>query len=218
MLDCGFGSFASFLENARTTRLDAAFISHAHRDHSFDAEAFVTFPSVWRDRPRVLASLATVRALQFDLESTGAEVIVIDEGSVVESESFRLECSATTHQIATLAAQMTLGGSRVVYSSDTGPGWTPPPAFLRPDVAILECTFESRDEFSPPFHLDAQEAAVLAQSLDARRTLITHVPPRESGQVRLEIARRTAPDHEFLLAATGQRLFVESSLDADDYK
>jgi ribonuclease BN (tRNA processing enzyme) len=211
MLDCGFGSFASFLENARTTKLDALFISHAHRDHSFDTEAFVTFPSAWRDRPRVLASRVTIDALQFDIESTDSEVIVVDDASVVDCKAFRLECSATTHQMATLAAQITLGGSRVVYSSDTGPGWTPLPAFHGPDAAILECSLESRGPSSSLFHLDAQEAAVLARSLDARTTLITHVPPRENGQVRLAIAKRTAPEREFLLAATGQRLVVESS-------
>lgn len=218
LLDCGFGSFASYLKSARTTRFDAIFISHAHRDHSFDLQAFMTFPAAWRDRPRVLASRATMGALQFDIELTDTDVIIVDEGSEVDSELFRVECSATTHQMATLAAHVSLGGSRVVYSSDTGPGWSPPPAFHRPDVALLECTLESRDASSSPFHLDAQEAAILAQSLDARTTLITHVPPREDGQVRLEIAKRAAPEREFLLAATGQRLLVESSHDSDGYK
>jgi ribonuclease BN (tRNA processing enzyme) len=210
-LDCGFGSFASYLKNARTTQLDALFISHAHRDHSFDVEAFVTFASAWRDRPRVLASGATLGALRFDIESSDAEVIVVDDGSDVDCGRFRLECSLTTHQMATLAAQVSLGGSRLVYSSDTGPGWSPPPGFHRPDVALLESTLERRESSSTPFHLDAQEAAALAETLEARTTVITHVPPRESGQVRLDIAKRAAPQREFVLAATGQRLHVESS-------
>jgi ribonuclease BN (tRNA processing enzyme) len=218
MLDCGFGSFASYLENARTTQLDAIFLSHAHRDHSIDVEAFVTFPTAWRARPRVLASRATIGALQFDLDWTGTDVIIVDDRSEVDFETFRVECSATTHQMATLAAQISIGGSRVVYSSDTGLGWSPPPTFLRPDVALLECTLASRDASSSSFHLAAQEAAALAQSLDARTTLLVHVPPRESGQVRLELAKRAAPERNFLLAATGQRLLVESSLDADGYK
>jgi ribonuclease BN (tRNA processing enzyme) len=218
LLDCGFGSFASYLENARTSQLDALFISHAHRDHSFDVEAFVTFPSAWRDRPRVLASAATIGALQFDLESIDVEVVVVDEGSEIDFGLFRLECSATTHQMATLAAQVSLGESRLVYSSDTGPGWSPPSTFHRPDVALLESTLERRAASSTPFHLDAEEAAALAESLDAGTTVITHVPPRESGQVRLDIAIRAAPQREFLLAATGQRLRVESSFDGDGYK
>jgi ribonuclease BN (tRNA processing enzyme) len=218
MLDCGFGSFASYLENAPTSQLDALFISHAHRDHSFDVEALVTFSSAWRGRPRVLASGDTFGALQFDIESTHAEVIVVDDGSGINVGLFRIECSATTHQMATLAAQVTLGGSRLVYSSDTGPGWSPPLTFHRPDIALLESTLERRTASSTPFHLDAEEAADLARFLDAGTTLITHVPPRESGQVRLDIAKRAAPGREFLLASTGQRLRVEPSLSDDGYK
>lgn len=218
LLDCGFGAFVSFLENARTTTLDAIFISHAHRDHSFDVEAFVTFPSAWRDRPRVLASSATIGALQFEIESTDTDVIIVEDGSQRDLATMRVECSATTHQMATLAAQVSLGGARVVYSSDTGPGWSPPPAFHRPDLALVECTLETRGESSSPFHLDAREAALLATSLDARTTLITHVPPRENGQVRLAAARHAAPEREFLLAATGQRLLVAPTHDVDGYK
>jgi ribonuclease BN (tRNA processing enzyme) len=218
MLDCGFGSFSSYLGNARTTPLDALFISHAHRDHSIDLKTFVTFASAWRERPRVIASLATIRALPFNIESTEAEVIVVDDGSEIDLDLVRIECSATTHQMATLGTRVSMGGSRVVYSSDTGPQWSPPTAFLQPDMALLECTLEVRTMTSSPFHLDAEEAAALAQVLDARTTLITHVPPGENGQVRLKIAERAMPEREFLLAATGQRLLVESSSETDDYK
>jgi ribonuclease BN (tRNA processing enzyme) len=209
MLDCGFGSFASYLENTRASQLDALFISHAHRDHSFDVGAFVTFPSAWRDRPRVLASETTIGALQFDLESTDADVVVVDDESEIDFALFRIECSTTTHQMATLAAQVSLGGTRLVYSSDTGPGWSPPPTFHRPDLAVLETTLERRTASSTPFHLDAQEAAALSETLDAGVTVITHVPPGENGQVRLDLAKRAAPGREFLLAATGQRLLVQ---------
>jgi ribonuclease BN (tRNA processing enzyme) len=206
MLDCGFGSFASFLENAPASRLDALFISHAHHDHSFDVEAFVTYPSAWRKGPRVVASQVTVGALQFDLGVTDADVIIVDDGDVIDFAQFRLECSTTTHQMATLATQVSLGGSRLVYSSDTGPGWSPPPTFRGPELALLESTLERRVDTSTPFHLDAQEAAALAELLDARATVLTHVPPHESGQVRLDLAQRAVPGREFVLAVTGQRL------------
>ena len=218
MLDCGYGSFASYLENQRSTQLDALFITHAHRDHSSDVEAFVTSGPAWRDRPRVIASRATIGALPFDIESTDADLIVVDDGSRIDFEGFRIECSSTTHQMATLATQVSLGGSRLVYSSDTGPGWSPPPSFLRPDVALLECTLESRKMTSSPFHLDAEELVTLAETLEARTNLVTHVPPGESGQVRLDMAKRAAPEREFFLAATGQRLLVKASQGVDDYK
>jgi ribonuclease BN (tRNA processing enzyme) len=207
LLDCGFGSFASYLERAPTTKLDAIFLSHAHRDHSFDVEAFVTFTSAWRDRPRVIASSATTSALAFNI-ADAAGVIVVDDGSDVDLDAFRVECSVTTHQMATLGAQLSLEGSRVVYSSDTGPEWRFPSEFRRPDLALLECTLDSRGPSSSPFHLDVREMVTIAEALDAQTTLITHVPPRESGQVRLDMAKRLAPERDFVLAATGQRLRV----------
>ena len=219
MLDCGFGSFASYLENARTTRLDAIFISHAHHDHSFDVEAFVTFPSAWRERPRVIASRATIGALAVRSRrrptstcSSSMTEVTSTSGCFVSSVP-RPRIKWRPWRLRSRSS-----GSRLVYTSDTGPGWSPPPAFRGPDLAILECTLESRSESSSPFHLDAQEAATLAGTLDARTTMITHVPPRESGQVRLDIAKRAAPEREFLLAVTGQRLRVESASEGDNYR
>jgi ribonuclease BN (tRNA processing enzyme) len=218
MLDCGYGSFAALKESAPTTKLDAIFVSHAHRDHSFDLEALVASPSAWRGQPRVIASYATTGALAFNIETTDADVILVDEASNLDCGSFRIECSGTTHQMATLAVHVVLGEYRVVYSSDTGPGWSPPLTFRGANVALIECTIETRRESSSPFHLDAGEAADLADALGARTTVITHVPPRENGQVRLEVARRVAPAREFLLAATGQRLLVDSHSRDGGYK
>ncbi|MGH3733982.1 MAG: MBL fold metallo-hydrolase [Acidimicrobiales bacterium] len=217
MLDCGFGSFASYLENAFTSRLDAIVVSHAHGDHSFDLEAFLTFPSAWRDVPRVLASQATLVASS-QLEVANAEVIVVDDGSDVVLDTFRVECSRTTHQMPTLATQISMNGRRVVYSADTGPGWHVPPSFRGPDLAILECTIETRDGDSSPFHLDSEEVAALAQSLEAQRTLLTHLPVHADGSARLVRAMGAAPRRDFLLAVTGQRHVIEPPFEADGYR
>lgn len=208
LLDCGFGSFASFLENAHTSRLDAIVVSHAHGDHSADLDEFLSVASAWRERPRVIASRETLSAMNRYSSASDVETIVVDDGIVVERSTFRVECSSTTHQMATLAVLVTMGGARVVYGADTGPGWRVPSPFHRPDVAILECTLEARDAASPPFHLDAREVGALAQSLDALRTIVTHVPPRENAVARLDLARRAAPERDFLLATTGQRVVV----------
>jgi ribonuclease BN (tRNA processing enzyme) len=217
LLDCGFGSLASFLEHAPGTRLDAIVISHAHGDHTADLNGFLSFASAWRERPHVIASRETWSAIAGQLAAGDVDMFVAD-GSLVEGSSFRVECSATTHQIATLAVQITMGDVRVVYSADTGPGWLFPPSFLKPDLAILECTLEVRDDESSPYHLDAREVGALAQSLGAIQTIVTHVPPQGNALARLELVRRAAPGREFLLAATGESVVVGSIFEPDLYR
>jgi ribonuclease BN (tRNA processing enzyme) len=109
----------------------------------------------------------------------------------------------------THAACISIGGRRVVYCADTGPTWVVPTHFLGADLVIVECTLELRNESSSLFHLDAHEAAVLAGELSAHRTLITHIPPHESGEARLVIARDIAPNEDFMLATLGLQLKVE---------
>jgi hypothetical protein len=134
LLDCGFGSFASYLDHAQASRLDAIVVSHAHGDHSADLDDFLSFAPAWRERPRVIVSYETLSAMTRQPSASDVEVIVVSDGSLVERSTFRVECSSTTHQLATLAVQVTMGGARVVYGADTGPGWRIPSPFLRPDV------------------------------------------------------------------------------------
>ena len=218
LLDCGFGSFASFLSHAHDCRLDAIVVSHAHGDHRADVDAFLSFTSAWRGRPRMIASRETLTAISDQVSTNDVEMIVVADGSLFEGSGFLVEFSATTHQIATLAIQVTMRDVRVVYGADTGPGWRVPPSFQRPDLAILECSLEVRDDQSSPYHLDAREVGDLAQSLNALRTMVTHVPPRGDALARLKRARRAAPERDFLLAVTGESVVVGPVFEPDLYR
>lgn len=208
LLDCGFGSFESFTSLAPETRLDAVVLSHAHPDHVADLERFLAAPACWRERPRVLAARATIEALAFDPRSFASDVTYVVDGERFSAGTFVAEFSSTRHQIPTLGVQVTLDASRVVYSSDTGPGWRFPSSFVRADLAVVECTFDVRDETSTDFHLDAREAAELADQLSASVTLLTHVPPGENADSRLESVRRWAPGRCVEMAEVGAVLFL----------
>lgn len=210
LLDCGHGSFVSYNELAPETRLDAIFVSHAHADHVADLEAFMTSREIWRDRPRLLASEETMAVIvRAPLEHVDDILVVVSDASRTDAANFAMEFSPTTHQMANLATCVSIGGRRVVYSGDTGPSWTFSPQFVGADVALVECTLGDRERGDSPYHLDAQEMSVIARELAAKRTVITHVPPGESGSLRLESARRHEPDREFLLATTGLTLTLK---------
>jgi ribonuclease BN (tRNA processing enzyme) len=218
LLDCGFGSFASYLDHAQASRLDAIVVSHAHGDHSADLDDFLSFAPAWRERPRVIVSYETLSAMTRQPSASDVEVIVVSDGSLVERSTFRVECSSTTHQLATLAVQVTMGGARVVYGADTGPGWRIPSPFLRPDVARPRAPPPPPHAASSPYHLDAHEVGALAQSLDALRTIVTHVPPHGNALARVDLARRAAPERDFLPAMTGQRIVVGPNFEPDHYR
>lgn len=199
LLDCGFGSFASFRALAPEARLDAMVLSHAHPDHVADVERFCD-AGPWRHGPLVLAGRSAVESLSSERE---VPVISVCDGETVSHDGFEATFSRTRHQIPTLGVGVVLGGKRVVYSADTGPGWSFPPSFRRADLAIIECTFLERSDASTPYHLDASEAAELADDLAATRTLLTHVPPGEDGLRRLKLFQRGAASRDVALAEVG---------------
>jgi ribonuclease BN (tRNA processing enzyme) len=209
LLDCGFGSFESLARLRPAAQLDAIIVSHAHRDHVADLEAFLSAPSWWRTAPRLMAAPATVDALAFDPVTMGVTLLdFVGDGRRVAGNGYVAEFSSTRHHIPTLGVQVTMGGSRVVYSADTGPGWSYPMTFRGADVAIVECTLETRDDSSPPDHLDAREVADLVGGMAPLSTLITHVPPSENGDRRRELIERYAPETQVLLARTALTLEI----------
>src|ERR1019366_4209769 len=101
LLDCGHGSLVSYNELAPEVRLDAIFVSHAHRDHVADLEAFMGSTEIWRDRPRLLASEETMAVIvRAPLELVDDILVVVSDGSRMDVANFAMEFSQTTHQMA----------------------------------------------------------------------------------------------------------------------
>lgn len=171
LLDCGFGSFESYLSLASEVLIDAIFVSHAHADHVADLEEFMDAENVWRDRPRLVASPETMAfiAPNDDALPEGT-LVIVSEGTRLELSTFEAEFSRTTHKMPTYAICISIADRRVVYCADTGPTWIVPTLFVGADLAIVECTLENRDPRSSLFHLDAREAGPLAHELRAKRT------------------------------------------------
>jgi ribonuclease BN (tRNA processing enzyme) len=210
LLDCGFGSFESYLAHAPDALIDAIFVSHAHADHVADLEAFMDSAKVWRDQPRLLASPETMALIAPNEDSLPDGTLVsVSERTRLEVSTFEAEFSRTTHKMPTLAVCVRFDNHRVVYCADTGPTWVVPPPFVGADLAIVECTLEVRNESDSLFHLDAQEAGILALKLSSHKTLITHIPPHGNGEARLAIAQGIASKEVVLLATPGLQLVVK---------
>lgn len=210
LLDCGPGTYLAWRDLVPKVALDALVLTHAHHDHVGDLAQFLGDAFAWRSRPRVVASPATWGVLVLDAATAdGLERVDGGDQRPVAVGATLLTFSTTTHQVPTLAVQVAMSGRRVVYTSDTGPTWSAPVDFVGADLAVVECTLEARRPGDSAYHLDAREAARVAQRLDAACTLLAHVPPGADASARVTRARSHAPELTWRIADPGLRVALD---------
>ncbi len=208
LLDCGYGSLdaLSALVNSRACALDAVILTHSHADHAGDLFALLERGDLWRGAPLVVAQRETIDHVGYRVGSGASTYVEARDGGCVTVGDVALRFSSTDHQVATVAVAVSAGATRLVYSSDTGPRWRPPPAHVGASLAIVECTLFRRRDRDSPYHLDGSEAAALLRYLSPARALVTHVPPGESVSARVEIVGRWSKSAETEAAVAGLRI------------
>lgn len=180
-MDCGNGTFERLQRHLVVDDLDAVVITHRHADHCVDLLSLEVMLQFFRGQskgPPVLAPAEVREALEGLSAGTGEffawdEVGDGDERAVGEA---RLRFSRVDHPPPTVAVEVSAGGKRLVYTSDTGPAWSPVAFGNRPDLLLAEATYQRGSE-GPPFHLTAAQAAAMAGAVDARRLMLTHISP-----------------------------------------
>ena len=177
-LDAGSGTMAELQQHTSLDDVTAVVLSHAHMDHWSDIEGFSV-------------------ALAYGLHKSGVPVYApADLADAVDRESFvwrRIDdgdtaCigdqtwtfSRTDHPVETYAARVEAGGRSLVYSADTGPGWSITTFGEGPDLALMEATYLAHQEGSAgggAVHLSAMQAGLDARRAGAKAVLLTHVWP-----------------------------------------
>ncbi len=180
-LDCGNGSFANLQRHLAVEDLAAVVITHQHPDHCVDLYGLHVMLAYGLQRQGlpvyaphgVEAHLATL--VNGDWGGTfawtglaGGDEVTIGEAS--------LRFSRTDHPPPTLAVEVTAGGRRLVYTADTGPGWSVDAFTAGADLVLSEATFQ-RDAEGKPGHLSARQAGEAARAAGAKRLVLTHVWP-----------------------------------------
>jgi ribonuclease BN (tRNA processing enzyme) len=77
--------------------------------------------------------------------------------------------------VETLAVWVEHGDASLLYSADTGPDWSPTAFGARPDLAVIEATFDR--EQTRHLHLTAEQAGERAAAVGAGRLALTHLLP-----------------------------------------
>jgi ribonuclease BN (tRNA processing enzyme) len=180
-LDCGNGTFPNLQEHAVVEDLTAVVITHLHPDHCVDLYSLHVLVRYGSDRSNVpvFAPPEAEQRLGALVSDWGDAFVwhTLDDGADATVGDLQLRFSRTDHPPPTYAVELRSDEKRLVYTSDTGPGWTVGAFEPGADLVLSEATYVHDDRKSP-IHLSARQAGEAAREARARRLILTHLWPK----------------------------------------
>ena len=179
-MDCGNGTLDVLHHHIDPAVIDAIVISHLHPDHCADIYGMhvLWHYGLGRTGLPVLAPEGADVHLGALVSSWGGafDWRAIDPARPTEINDARLAFSRTDHPVPTYAIEVTADDRRLVYTADTGPGWSVSAFAPGADLVLSEASYLHADRRTP-IHLSAREAGEAARTADAGRLMLTHVWP-----------------------------------------
>lgn len=181
-LDCGNGTFGNLQQYIDVEDLTAVVITHEHPDHCVDIYGLHVLMryGLERDGLPVIAPAGLAEHLGQLVDNDWGNAFAwrpIDESDHVAVGDVGLRFSRTDHPPPTYAVEASSAGKRLVYTSDTGPGWSVDAFASGADLVLSEATY-LHGEKPAEIHLSAREAGIAARNAGARRLMLTHLWPR----------------------------------------
>ena len=180
-MDCGHGTFLELQRHVQPEALDAIVISHQHADHCADLtniHIVLHFDLGLRDMPvyaprGVHAALGGI--LKVDDGTFAWDFVADGDARTIGELAFRF--ARTDHTVETMGIDIAdPSGARLVYTADTGTGWSPAVFGAAPDLLLAEATFvHARKDWA--HHLSARDAGAMGREVGARSLMLTHRAP-----------------------------------------
>lgn len=145
LCDLGPGALANAQRHIDLVDVDAIVLTHEHADHWTDLPVARNVYRYVLDRPLLpIFATAGTQALARALCGAGEPFAwtTITDGATAAVGDMAFRFSRTDHPVETLAVLAEADGASLVYSADTGPGWSPLAFGVRPDLALVEATFD----------------------------------------------------------------------------
>ena len=102
---------------------------------------------------------------------------------------FKVTARRVNHPVPAYALRVEAGGKVLAYSGDTGICDALTETAIEADVFLCEASFVEGGDNPPDLHLTGAEAAAVAARADAKRLLLTHIPPWHDPKVVLAEAQ-----------------------------
>ncbi|HET9729329.1 MAG TPA: MBL fold metallo-hydrolase [Acidimicrobiia bacterium] len=179
-MDCGSGTFANLQQHVHPCDLTAVVITHAHADHCVDIYGLHVLYKYGLERSGlpVFAPEGVERTLE-GLVGTWSDTFdwrAVGEGDRTAIGDTKLQFSRTDHPLPTVGVEIAHDGKRLVYTADTGPGWSVEVFEPGADLVLSEATYQ-HDHIPAPIHLSARQAGEAARRARARKLMLTHLWP-----------------------------------------
>jgi len=206
-IDCGNGTFGALQRHVPVEDLSAVVLTHGHPDHVVDVYGLHVMLryAIGRTELPIYAPAGLGDQLGGLVQGDWGDAFswrTIDSDTEVKVGTLTLHFSRTDHPPPTYAVELSANGSRLVYTSDTGPEWSVEAFPGGADLVLSEATY-LHDEKPAPIHLSAKEAGRAARAAGAKRLMLTHLWPLVDRQAA--VAEGSAAYGEpVLLAEPGQ--------------
>lgn len=186
-IDCGPGSLSALQWHCEVADVDALVVTHEHPDHCLDLPVLRNAMKYGLKLQRLplYAPRGVLALLETLIGSRGItpsfEPKMIGDGSVARIGALRLQFSRTDHPVETLAVRVEpddRSSPAIVYSSDTGPGWSVGAFGAGIGLALVEATFlEGEVGETAAVHRTAAFTGADARAAGVARLVVTHIPP-----------------------------------------
>lgn len=203
LFDCGSGSIKT-LKNLGydISNFNYLFLTHFHIDHVTD------YPTIVKDRkfttgeilnaygPPGLKRHTDILFNQlFAYMGDPNDLNIFDflklkevtEGVVEKTDNWTVSCAPVIHHDG-VAYRVDSKGKSLAYSGDTAPCDSLVELGKNVDVAILECSYSSKESLKGK-HFVPETAAKAAQAMKAKKLILTHLYPETEGKEKDMVER-----------------------------
>ena len=214
-VDCGPGTLGNLQEHVELAEVDAIVVSHHHPDHCAELpvvyNAYKYFTEI--ARVRVIATSDVKRVTDvFHPDGDSGDLFsweIARDGTRARVGDVEIQFSQTDHPVETLAMRLESGNNSILYTSDTGPGWSMSRLGTEPDLVVGEGTLLNANAHISIPHISCSHLANEANSVRAKHLVVTHVPPGSNPSQHLDEAAAIF-EGKVELAATGRTFSTTS--------
>ena len=213
LLDAGSGVAAHVQNYIELNKLHHLFISHYHYDHSVDLGAFMfgrmigTYIGGTKKHLNIYGPADEDVAGQ--VEDTEFNTFhPYDDTSEIKVGPFTMRFHKNTHPVETYAMKiMDDEGQILVYTADTSYEESLVRFAQNADVLITECSHYEGEDAESLGHMNAEEAALLAEKSGVKKVVLSHLPHYGDLDELLQTVKSTGIE-EAVLAETGMEIEV----------